>query len=53
MKYDWRMTALYILTGIIFAVTPFFRTWSNPLLWLCALIFLGLGIYRLVKPLMK
>jgi hypothetical protein len=53
MKNDWRLTVLYILIGIIFAITPFFRTLTNPLLWLAALIFLGLGVYRLVKSLMK
>jgi hypothetical protein len=53
MKYDWRMTVLLLVTGILFAITPFVKTLSNPLLWLAALIFLGLGIYRLVKPLMK
>ena len=53
MKYDWRMTVLIFVTGIIFAITPFVRTLTNPLLWLSALIFLGLGIYRLVKPLRK
>jgi hypothetical protein len=53
MKHAWRMPALYILIGILFAITPFIRTLTNPLLWLTALIFLGLGIYGLVKPLMK
>ena len=53
MKYDWRFTALFILIGIIFAITPFVRTLTNPLLWLAALIFLGLGIYRIVKALLN
>ena len=53
MKYDWRMTVLLLITGILFAITQFVKTLSNPLLWLAALIFLGLGIYRLVKPLIK
>ena len=53
MKYDWRMTVLLLVTGILFAITPFVKTLTNPLLWLAALIFLGLGIYRLVKPLIK
>jgi len=49
MKQAWHMPALYILIGIIFAFTPFIGTLTNPLLWLTALIFLGLGGYRLVK----
>jgi hypothetical protein len=53
MKNDWRLTALYILIGVIFAVTPFVKTLANPLLWLTALIFLGLGVYRLVKSVKK
>ena len=53
MKYDWRMTVLLLVTGILFAITPFVKTLTNPLLWLAALIFLGLGIYRLVKLLIK
>ena len=53
MKYDWRMTVLLLVTGILFAITLFVKTLSNPLLWLAALIFLGLGIYRLVKHLMN
>ena len=53
MKYDWRMTVLFILTGILFAITPFVKTLTNPLLWLAALIFLGLGVYRLVKAVKK
>jgi hypothetical protein len=50
MKNDRRLTALIILIGIIFAITPFVKTLTNPLLWLTAVIFLGLGVYRLVKP---
>jgi len=53
MKKDLRLTLLYILVGIIFAITPFIRTLTNPLLWLTALIFLGLGIYRLLMPAKK
>ena len=53
MKYDWRMTVLILVTGIIFAIAPFVGTLTNPLLWLAALIFLGLGIYRLVMTLKK
>jgi hypothetical protein len=53
MKKDWRLTALYILIAILFALAAIFKTLPTPLLWLVALIFLGLGIYRLVKPLMK
>ena len=53
MKKDWRMTVLYIMIGILFAITPFFKALTNPLLWLTALIFLGLGVYRLVKPTKK
>jgi hypothetical protein len=49
MKNDGRMTVLFILIGIIFAITPFVKTLTNPLLWLTALIFLGLGVDRLVK----
>jgi hypothetical protein len=49
MKYDRRLTVLYILIGLLFAITPFVKTLTNPLLWLTALIFLGLGVYRLVK----
>jgi len=49
MKNDRRMTILFILIGIIFAITPFVKTLTNPLLWLTALVFLGLGVYRLVK----
>jgi hypothetical protein len=53
MKNDRRAAILYILIAILFAVTPFVGTLTNPLLWLTALIFLGLGIYRLVKPVKK
>ena len=53
MKNDGRMTVLYILIGILFAITPFFKTLTNPLLWLTALIFLGLGVYRLVRTFKK
>jgi hypothetical protein len=53
MKYDWRMTTLYLVTGIIFTCAIFFRTVSTPLLLLAALVFLGLGIYRLVMTLKK
>ena len=53
MKKDWRLTVFYILIGIIFALTPFIRTLTNPLLWLTAFIFLGLGFYRLVKTFKK
>ena len=53
MNKDLRLPLLYILIGIIFAVTPFVKTLTNPLLWLAALIFLGLGIYRLLRPAKK
>jgi hypothetical protein len=53
MKYDWRVTILILLAGILFAITPFVKTLTNPLLWLAALIFLGLGVYRLVRSLQK
>jgi FtsH-binding integral membrane protein len=49
MKNDRRMAVLYILIAIIFAIVPFVGTLSNQLAWLAALIFLGLGIYRLSK----
>jgi hypothetical protein len=53
MKKDWRLTVLYIVIAILFAMAAIYKTLTTPLLWLTALIFLGLGIYRLVKPLMK
>ena len=53
MKKDWRLSALYILIAILFAIAAIFKTLTTPLLWLAALIFLGLGVYRLVKPLMQ
>ena len=53
MKYDWRMTVLYLVTGMLFAITLFVRTISTPLLLLTALIFLGLGLYRLVMTFKK
>jgi len=43
------MAVLFNLTGILFAITPLVKTLTNPLLWLAALIFLGLGGYRLVR----
>ena len=53
MKYDWRMTVLYLVTGILFAITLFVRTISTPLLLLTALIYLGMGLYRLVMTIKK
>jgi len=53
MKNDWRMALLYIVIAIIFAITPFVGTLSNPLIWLAAVVFLGLGTYRLVKAFKK
>ena len=53
MQNNWRMAVLFILIGILFAITPFVGTLSNPLLWLTALVFLVLGIYRIVKALKK
>jgi putative Mn2+ efflux pump MntP len=49
MKNDWHMPVLFILIGIIFAITPFVGTLSNPMLWLAAAIFLFLGLWQLVK----
>ena len=49
MNNDRRMALLYILIAIVFAITPFIGTLSNPMVWLAALIFLALGGYHLIK----
>jgi hypothetical protein len=51
-KYRF-MAVFIILIAIIFAITPFVGSLSNPMLWLAALIFLGLGIYLLVRSFKK
>jgi hypothetical protein len=53
MKKDWRLTVLYIVVAILFALAAIFKTLPTPLLWLAALIFLGWGVYRLLKPVKK
>ena len=53
MKNGRSLAILFILIGIIFAITPFVGTISNQMVWLAALIFLGLGIYSLVMTFKK
>ena len=53
MKKDRFMAVVYILIAVIFAAAPAIGTVSNPLIWLAVLIFLGMGIHRLVRAFKK
>jgi hypothetical protein len=53
MKKDRLIAIFYILLAIVFALGPIMGTLSNQMVWLAALIFLGLGIYQLSKSFKK
>ena len=49
MNNDLRMALFYFLIAILFAAAHLIGTLNNIWPWVAALIFLGLGIYHLVR----
>ena len=53
MTRDRGIAVIFILLGLLFAIAPLIGNLSNLMIWLAALIFLGGGLYLLVRSFKK